>query len=393
MGGPVRLIERRGSRPPTGAGSEWPEDLTPLVLHVIPTRRARGAQREARALADHLDRPGLRRHRVLNLFDGPGDVPADFTLDHPGGDRPAVGFDPRLVVRLGSALAHLDPAVVVAHGSEPLKYLVPAMLGRRRPLAYYAIGTFSGSDRRLHFELWRWLVRRADVVAAEGEEVAEECVERFGIPADRVVLAPNGRDPRIFRPLDSRPGGTPPLLAFVGALTHGKRPDRFVEVAAALRARSAAFRAEIIGDGALLDELREPARTAGVELLGLCHDVPERLRNADVFVFPSAPAGEGMPGVLIEAGLSGVPTVATAVPGVASIVREGETGFVVGVDDLDGMVDATEALLRDPDLRSAMGSAAREHCLTHFGLDAVAARWLSLLEPLLQRASGPERTA
>jgi len=387
------MTEQSSDLPGRANGAERQMELAPLVLHVIPTRRARGAQREARALADHLDRPGIRRHRVLSLFDGAGDVVTDLALDHPGGDHPAVGFDLRLVARLRRFLVHLDPALVVAHGSEPLKYLVPALAGRRRPLAYYAIGTYSGRARRLQIDLWRSLVRRADVVAAEGAEVADECVERFGVPVDRVVLAPNGRDPAVFHPAADPVPAASPLLTFVGALTAGKRPNRFVEVAAALRSRDAVFRAEVIGDGALRDQLREPARAAGVELVGLRLDVADRLRRADVFLFPSAPAGEGMPGVLIEAGLSGLPTVATAVPGVASIVRDGETGFVVGVDDLDAMVAATDRLLSDSELRSTMGRAAREHCLAHFSLDAVAARWLSLLEPLLDHAPDRGRAA
>lgn len=76
----------------------------PLVLHVIPTAVARGAQREARALATRLDAPGIRYHRVLSLFAGPDQVGVDLTLDHPGGDTAAVGFDPRLVLRLRSLL-------------------------------------------------------------------------------------------------------------------------------------------------------------------------------------------------------------------------------------------------------------------------------------------------
>ena len=215
---------------------------TPLVLHVIPTRTARGGQREARALADRLDAPNVRHHRVLNLFDGPAEVAADFTLDHPAA-TPGVGFDPRLVVRLRSVLAELDPTVVVAHGSEALKYLVPAMIGRRRPLAYYAIGTYSGSERRVQVDLWRFLIRRPDVVAAEGTEVAEECVDPF-----RRASGPgHGRSQRPRRrrvPARSptRPS-RPPLVTFVGALTAGKRPDRFVEVVAALRSREVRYSA------------------------------------------------------------------------------------------------------------------------------------------------------
>jgi len=129
-----------------------------------------------------------------------------------------------------------------------------------------------------------------------------------------------------------------------------------------------------------------PAADAGVELLGTRSDVAEVLRGTDVFVFPSLPTGEGMPGVLIEAGLTGLPVVATDVPGVRSVVDDGITGFVVGVDDLDAMVEATSRLLSGPSLRHAMGGAARRRCLERFSLDAVAACWLSFLDPLFSRA-------
>ncbi len=139
-----------------------------------------------------------------------------------------------------------------------------------------------------------------------------------------------------------------PVLAFVGALTPGKRPQRFVEVVAALRRRGVELRAVVCGDGPLAPSLAGPAAAAGVELLGSRSDVAEVLRGADVFVFPSLPTGEGMPGVLIEAGLTGLPVVATAVPGVRTIVEDGTSGFVVDVDDLDAMVEATARLLLWP---------------------------------------------
>ncbi|MBV8462653.1 MAG: glycosyltransferase family 4 protein, partial [Acidimicrobiales bacterium] len=300
----------------------WQSPEPRLVLHVIPTRRARGGQREARALADRLDLPGVRAHRVLSLFAGFDEVRVDVALDVPGGRAPAVGFDPRAVLALRRSLRRLDPAVVVAHGSEPLKYLIPAMGRRPRPLAYYAIGTYSGSERATQLRLWRSLMSRADVVAAEGREVADECEGRFGVPSTRIVLTPNGRDPSVFHPRHPRSGT--PTIAFVGALTEGKRPRAFVDAAAGLRDGHRAFRAVLVGDGPGAEELAEPARAAGVELLGHRDDIPDLLREADVFLFPSAPAGEGMPGVLIEAGLSGLPTVATAVPGVASVLVDGE---------------------------------------------------------------------
>jgi glycosyltransferase involved in cell wall biosynthesis len=369
-----------------------------MVLHVIPTAVARGAQREARALRARLDVPGVRHHRLLSLFASEAQVPVDYALQHPGGDTVAQGFSARLALRLRAALGRIRPTVVVAHGGDPLKYLVPATAGRRTPIAYYATGTFGRSDGRLPRwspSLWRALVRRADVVAAEGEEVLEECRHRFGVPDARLVLAPNGRDPKQFHPildsLDSEPKATPghdpPVAVFVGALSAGKRPGRFIEVVAELRRRGIPLRALVVGDGDLSSALAPTAAQADVDLLGSRADVADILRGCDVFVFPSRPTGEGMPGVLIEAGLSGLPVVATDVPGVRTIVEDQTTGFVVDADDLAAMVDATAMLLADGALRARMGAAARARCVERFSIDAVAACWLSFLAPLVGRAT------
>jgi glycosyltransferase involved in cell wall biosynthesis len=368
---------------------EQAPSTVPMVLHVIPSQLARGAQREARAVADHLNRPGVRSDRVLSLFGGSSAVPVDWALDHPGGSTPGVGLDPRLVFRLRSKLIELDPAMVVAHGSEPLKYVLPAMIGRRRPLAYNAIGTYSGSDRPAQQRIWRYLLARPDLVVAVGEEVRAECIERFGVPEHRVVFVPNGRDPEVFRPGPERPDATIPRLIFVGALVDGKRPRRFIDAVSRLRTGQTPFSAAMIGDGPLRQDLSQPASKAQVELLGGRSDVPDLLGQAEVLMFTSLPPGEGMPGVLIEAGLSGLPVVATDVPGVRTIVQHGVTGFIVDVDDMEGLVASATTLLGDPGLRSTMGEAARRHCLDKFGIDSVAEQWSSALAPLLRNVCPP----
>ena len=368
---------------------QWDRTGEPLVLHVIPTPLARGAQREARALADELDAPGLRTHRVLCIFDGPTEVEPDLTLGIADGDAAGTGYNWRAVPQLRKALARLDPVCVVAHGGEPLKYLVPAMAGHRRPLAYYAIGTYGASaGRSAQVAMWRRLLTRVDVVAAEGDEVAEECTRLLGVPADKVTMTPNGRDPAVFRPRPDLRTDDLPVVAFVGALTEGKRPDRFVEAVAALRYRGRAFRAILIGDGLLRSKIEGPAAEADIELLGSRSDVAELLGSADIMVFPSRPQGEGMPGVLIEGGLAGLPIVATDVPGVRTVIDDGTTGFIVDPEDLDGMVAHLARLIDDVELRQAMGRAARERCTEYFSIEAVGALWLQLLTPLLPPGTG-----
>ena len=141
----------------------------------------------------------------------------------------------------------------------------------------------------------------------------------------------------------------------------------------------------LVGDGPLAAGLEVPARDAGVSMLGERDDVPELMRNADLFVFPSLPEGEGMPGVLIEAGLSGLPVVATDVPGVRTVVDDTVTGHVVATGDLAGLCDLVDQLLSDPGRLHEMGAAARSRCQAEFTMDVSARRWRDLLDEIGRR--------
>ena len=98
-----------------------------------------------------------------------------------------------------------------------------------------------------------------------------------------------------------------------------------------------------------------------------------------------------MPGVLIEAGLSGLASVSFRVPGAAEVIDDGVTGLVVE-DSTTAMVEAVGLLLDNPDQRSAMGAAAHIRCESEFNLDLMARRWQAALRPLL-RQEPPARPA
>jgi glycosyltransferase involved in cell wall biosynthesis len=163
-------------------------------------------------------------------------------------------------------------------------------------------------------------------------------------------------------------------------VTGGKRPDVFVEVVRSLRNDGTDLRALLVGDGPLRQVLEEPARVAGVELLGERTDVAELMRDADLMIFPSLPEGEGMPGVLIEAGLSGLCVVATDVPGASAVIEDGVTGSIVGITDIAGLLGQARKLLSDGARRRAMGQAARDRCNSLFSMETSASAWSTLLE-------------
>ncbi|MCB9670356.1 MAG: glycosyltransferase [Alphaproteobacteria bacterium] len=365
------------------AASGGPAPERPLVLHVLPYDLARGAQVYARALRDALDTPEVR-HETVTLFDGePGILDPDHTLGVPRQPLRRFGYDPRASARLGELVEALDPVVLVTHGAEPLKYTLPIANGR--PVVHYRIG-ISAVRSGPRLELLALQHRAADVVCGVSRETLEEAVELFGVHPDRCVLIPNGRDPERYRPAPKAEG--PPLLVFLGAFAPTKRPELFLDVVEALKARGLDFQAEMIGDGAHFAELEPRGRALGVAMLGRREDVPDLLPRATVFLFTSVPEGEGMPGVFIEAGLCGVATVATQVPGATTVIEDGVTGFVVPPDDRRALIDRVAELLADPARARAMGEAAVARCREGFTLEVGFARWNDVLATQLRRLHG-----
>lgn len=352
----------------------------PVVLHVLPIDAARGAQRYARALVNLVDGRDAR-HRTLTIFESSERVlDADVKLHLPRAVARQRGFDPRVIGPLRAAVRTSGASIVVAHGGEPLKYLAFS-LPLSFPMAYYKIGLVTARARHGARRLLQsGLLRRASWVAGVSEECLQEAAKIFGVPRARLVLIPNGRSAEQFHPRPEGPPRRTPVLTFVGHLSGSKRPMLFIELVQRLRERGLDFEARMVGDGPLRTNLAKDANQAGVTLLGSRDDVPDLLRESDMFVFTSVSEGEGMPGVLIEAGLSGLPIVTTDVPGSRAVVRHGETGYIVGVDATRDLLDRVSTLVENAELRAQMGMRSRTHCMKELTLERSAELWTALLQ-------------
>ena len=368
----------------SGMGSPSAPTRDDVILHVVSYDLACGAEKHARALVDELNR-GTCNHEILTLFSAdPGGLHADHSLEVPKGLWRRIGLDPRVVRRLRQFLKANPPTAIVAHGGEPAKY-VALSVSDAVPWVYLRIGS---SHPRLANPIRRWVhdyyTGRADRIVAVSRDVAEELEQVYGVARSRVSVIENGRDAAEFTPPLGDRESRPPHVLFVGHLDAGKRPDWFIEVVADLRGRGVELRASMVGDGILRPGLEEGARAAGVALLGERSDVAALMAGSDLLVLTSRPP-EGMPGVLIEAGLAGLAVVSTRVPGSSDVVEHGVTGLLVDVDDRVALTDAVQRLLLDADLRTEMGVAARRRCIDRFSLEASASKWSELLEELATR--------
>jgi glycosyltransferase involved in cell wall biosynthesis len=164
------------------------------------------------------------------------------------------------------------------------------------------------------------------------------------------------------------PAGGPAQVTFVGRLEPRKAPE--VVLAAAPRVLAAVPDARFVfvgRDGTAPGSRSSAAWLAGeAERLGVAHAVrfrgqvdreglAEELRRATVCAFPSR--WESFGNVVAEASAVGRPVVVSAIPPFAELVRDGSTGRIVPLDDLDGWAQALTDALRDTERAGAMGEA------------------------------------
>jgi len=203
--------------------------------------------------------------------------------------------------------------------------------------------------------------------------------EKLGVRFPRSVVIPNGVDVERFAPaplpVEAPEGdGRRYRVGIVGSFQPRKGHEFFLRAAARVREHRSDVEFLIIGDGPRRPELEQAAHNLGlgrtVHFLGNREDVPDLLRTLDLVVLSShEPEGghaETLPLVLLEAGATGLPVVATDVGAVSDLVVEGETGFVVAQRDYAGIAHRIERLLNEPELRRSMGVNARARILEQF---------------------------
>jgi glycosyltransferase involved in cell wall biosynthesis len=175
----------------------------------------------------------------------------------------------------------------------------------------------------------------------------------------------------------TRQKGIPALLK-AAALVHAVRPEvRFLLVGPR----------ESEGPFAVKHE--EIARHSPyVIATGARTDVPALLRMADLFAFPTE-YREGVPRVLLEAALAGLPIVTTDMPGCDDVVRDGWSGMLVRPRAPAALAAGILKLLSDRQSAQTMASRASGHVRKEFGLELTVARYQELYRRLLDGADPP----
>jgi glycosyltransferase involved in cell wall biosynthesis len=119
-----------------------------------------------------------------------------------------------------------------------------------------------------------------------------------------------------------------------------------------------------------------------VQYLGPRRDIPAILQLTDIFALPSY-YREGVPRVLLEAGMMKLPLVTTDMPGCREVVRDGWNGRLVAPRDDEALATAIADLVRSPEQRSIMGNHSESHVKEHFSLNQVADAYATIYHRIL----------
>ena len=176
------------------------------------------------------------------------------------------------------------------------------------------------------------------------------------------------------------------IVAFIGRFASIKRPDLFVNVARRMSNR-ADVQFVMVGDGPLLADVRRSAsELSNVHFLPWQRQLGVILGAVDVVVMCSD--NEGVPLLLIEAGLANKPVVSTRVGSVGDVVEDGVTGLLVEREDHEALRHAVERLVRDPALRERMGLAGHQRAAEKFTTDLAVSAHAEMYRRLVTDARG-----
>lgn len=302
-----------------------------------------------------------------------------------------------LTVAIQNAAMRHDLEVLHAHYAFPhatSAWLAKQMVDRDD---FRVVTTLHGTDITLigqdpsYRSITEFSIQRSDGLTAVSEYLRRETIEQFNVPEDRIVVVPNFVDLDVYR------RGTHPchrssfsqtgekILMHISNFRRVKRVEDVVRIFSRVSRRVRA-RLVLIGDGPERGRVEEVAAEEGVServiFLGKQESVAELLACADLFLLPSSHESFGL--VALEAMACGVPVIATRVGGVPEVVPDGVAGYLAEVGDVDGMADASVALLSDSERWLAASEAARD-AASRFGVDHVIPQYVRYYEEVMAR--------
>ncbi|MFC1788016.1 glycosyltransferase family 4 protein [Patescibacteria group bacterium] len=278
-------------------------------------------------------------------------------------------------------------------GAEPVVVRKAIRQDQRLVITYHMDSTGAGlkgvvfnAHRRL---LFPWLMARADRILVSSQDYANSCaLQELEKIENRIEIHPFGVDLVKFFPgqepeLKAELGiaSDTPVLLFVGGLDQAHHFKGLPVLLEALKGMvESKWHLVVVGEGNLRASFEAKTAANGlserVTFTGPIEDklLPNYYRLAQIHLFPSTERAEAFGLVALEASASGVPSIASDLSGVRSVVLNGETGLLVPPANSVELAQAISLLLEQVDLRERLGLSARKRAESEFAWEPLISK-------------------
>jgi glycosyltransferase involved in cell wall biosynthesis len=307
------------------------------------------------------------------------------------------------IVKLNLFLRSLNPRPDIVHCWLLFANLAGSIAARlaKVPLVMTSVRNIQSQvDYNYYDPRWQRILERAtaalaNVITANAPAVAKDYKAFAGARDDRLVTIPNGVDVRAVRPLSPQgraekrkalgmgPGDF--IVGTVARLAKEKDFETYLRAVAIARTKLPALRSVIVGEGPLRAHLEAFASSLRlgdfVCFLGERKDVEELIQCFDAFLLTSII--EGMPNVVMESQLLGVPVVATEAGGTVDLIRQGETGLLAPIGDHETLASNMIRLFTEHGLSGRISLAASQQIRENYTIEQLVARTETVYRDLL----------
>ena len=246
--------------------------------------------------------------------------------------------------------------------------------------------TIVGQDRSFH-PITKFSIEKSDRITAVSEYLKQRTFNAFGCAGCQVEVIYNFIDPDIYNrskypPLLSEElNGGRRVLMHVSNFRPVKRVRDIVRIYARVQEVVPSVLV-MVGDGPDRVEAETEARTLGVDrhvhFLGKIDVVAPLLAGADLFLLPSQSESFGLSA--LEALASGTPVVGSRAGGIVEVVKEGVTGALREIGDVDAMATASIEILSDRERWQSMSRDAAADARARFSRDDIVQQYEALYE-------------
>lgn len=373
--------------------------MTLKILHILHSLQVGGLENGVVNLINRLD--PVRFQHAICCIDASGPMaeriqcPTDIHEIGKGGQR-----DYLLPFRIARVIRRVRPDIVHTRNWGTIDGVIAAKLAGVKHLVHgehgrEATDPSGANKRRKQFrKLISPFISRFVTVS---DDLGKWLINDVGVPSNKVVQIINGVDtvrfaPEIVSPSAREREGLSPdafVIGTVGRLDPVKDQQLLIRAFALLKrcntVQAQRLKLLIVGAGPERDRLTQLVAELGVGdavlMPGERRDVPDQMRNMDLFVLPSI--AEGISNTILEAMASGLPVLATSVGGSGELIEDGVSGYLFPTGDVERLAALITQCLNNRELSRSLGSTARRRCEEHFSLKAMAAAYARMYEDVM----------